>query len=115
MDPAAVQHGQTRLRKAEKAIEALKSATDFESAEEGWSDFLQAPPGIYSKLAQGANVKGSSFGWYGRKKKERKDDPLLRYLHFARNADEHGIERVVSRVHNGPFFGHKPKLVSEYQ
>jgi hypothetical protein len=34
------------------------------------------------------------------KRRERKDDPLLRYLHHARNSDEHGIERVAERSGN---------------
>jgi hypothetical protein len=52
---------------------------------------------IYSKLEQGAKSSGRSTAWFGRKKKERRSDPLLRYLHFARNSDEHGTEHVTHR------------------
>jgi hypothetical protein len=100
MDTQALEHAKARLRKAEKALEALTAAKDYESAEDAWSDFLLAGAAIYSKLEQGAKSKGSSAGWFGRKKKERKDDPLLRYLHHARNSDEHGIERVAERGGN---------------
>jgi hypothetical protein len=45
------------------------------------------------------------------KKKTRRDDPLLRYLHHARNCDEHGIERVIKNFHDtGPIWGHQPKF-----
>lgn len=60
---------------------------------------------IYTKLEQGAKGHGKSAGWYGRKKKERKDDPLLRYLHYARNSEEHGIERVVVKETGVSFEG----------
>jgi hypothetical protein len=100
MDLQGVEQAKTKLRKAEKAFDALKAADSYETAEEAWSDFLQAASTIYSKLEQGSKSKGTSAGWYGRKKKERKDDQLLRYLHYARNSDEHGIERVAARGGN---------------
>ena len=34
---------------------------------------------------------GKSQAWFGRKKHERKNDELLRYIHHARNIDDHGI------------------------
>lgn len=49
-----------------------------------------------------------------RQKKERRDDPLLRYLHYARNSNEHGIERVVqSTGFNRHPFERRPLLVNE--
>lgn len=109
----AVEQASARLRKAERALASLKSSSNFEDAEEAWSDFLLAVSGIYSKLEQGAKGNGKSTGWFGRFKKARKDDPLLRYLHFARNSDEHGIERITSRsgcstlLGTVPPFGHR--------
>jgi hypothetical protein len=100
MDAQAVEQAENKLRKAEKSLELLRAAENYESAEEAWSDFLLAASTIYSKLEQGSKSKGSSGGWFGRKKKERKDDPVLRYLHHARNSDEHGIERVAARGGN---------------
>jgi hypothetical protein len=100
MDLQAIEQAKTKLRKAEKALEALKDADGYELSEEAWSDFLLAASTIYSKLEQGSKSKGTSAGWFGRKKKERKDDALLRYLHHARNSDEHGIERVAERGGN---------------
>jgi len=100
MDSLAVEQAKGRLRRAEKAIQSLKSAANYEDAEDAWSDFLQAVSTIYSKLEQGSKSNGRSAGWFCRKKKERKDDPLLRFLHYARNSDEHGIERVAERGGN---------------
>jgi hypothetical protein len=100
MDAQAVERAKGRVRRAEKALQALKEATNYDEAEEAWSNFLLAASTIYSKLEQGSKSKGKSAGWFGRKKKERKDDPLLRFLHHARNSDEHGIERVAQRGGN---------------
>lgn len=100
MDTNAIDQAKARLRKAEKSLELLKAAEAYDEAEEAWSDFLLATSTIYSKLEQGSKSKGTSAGWFGRKKKERKDDPLLHYLHQARNSDEHGIERVAERGGN---------------
>jgi hypothetical protein len=96
MDALAVAQAKSRLSKAEKAMHALKAATNTEAAEEAWTDFLLASSTIYSKLEQGSKGHHQSQGWFGRKKRERKDDPLLRYLHFSRNSDEHGIVRVAA-------------------
>jgi hypothetical protein len=41
-----------------------------------------------------------SRAWYDLKNKERKDDPLLRYLQQAQNSEEQGIERVVASEGN---------------
>jgi hypothetical protein len=68
---------------------ASASYPQFASA---WSDFLIACGGVYSKLEQGSKGCGVSEGWFGRKRHDRKTDALLRYLHHARNSDEHGIE-----------------------
>lgn len=97
MNPVAIEQAKIRLQKAERALTDLKSAEYFDDAESAWSDFLLAASGIYSKLEQGAKGYPKSEPWFGTEKKLRKSDPLLRYIHFARNADEHGIERVTDR------------------
>lgn len=110
MDARAVEQAKEQLERAEQALETLKAADDYKPAERAWADFILAASTVYSKLEQGAKSDGKSNGWFGRKKKERKDDPLLRYLHFARNGEEHGIDRVVARV-AGNKTGFKEKLL----
>jgi hypothetical protein len=105
MDHLAVEQAKARLQRAKKAIQALEAADSYEAAESAWTDFLLSASTIYSKLEQGSKSNGQSQGWFGRKKKERRDDPLLRYLHFARNSDEHGVELVVERGGNQFGFG----------
>src|ERR1700722_15573764 len=96
MNKSAVLQAKQRLIKLEKSLAGLRAAGTTEDAEEAWTDFLLAASTIYSKLEQGAKGYRISEPWFGRKKKERRDDQLLRYLHFARNSAEHGIERVTA-------------------
>lgn len=110
MDIEAVSQAKAKLAKAKKALVAFKAAAAVEEAEEAWSDYLLAVSTLYSKLEQGAKINGKSHGWFGRKKKERKDDPLLRYLHYARNSDEHGIERVVATTPDNTWQGRTLKF-----
>jgi hypothetical protein len=48
-------------------------------------------------MEQGAKGCNKSEPWFGRRKRERKVDQLLSYLHHARDSDEHGLEDV-SRI-----------------
>jgi hypothetical protein len=98
MKNSALIQAADRLRRAENAAQALASAQSYQQAEDAWSTFLLNANAIYSKLEQGAKGHGSSEAWFGRMKRERKKDPLLSYLHFARNSDEHGILRVTETV-----------------
>lgn len=74
----------------------MQRAKTLEEAEQGWSEYLLAVASIYSKLELGCKADGSLAGWFGRVKKERKDDHLLSYLHHARNSDEHTIDDITT-------------------
>ena len=102
MDAEAVNQARARLRKAELSLGELRTALTLEQAEAAWTDFLLAASTIYTKLEQGAKGHSQSAPWFGKKKHERKSDELLRYLHYARNSDEHGIRRVAATT--GPNF-----------
>jgi hypothetical protein len=64
-------------------LENLNEARRF------WSAFLTHANRVFSKLQQGSKI-GSSQPWYGGIIRERRTDPLLQYIHQARDADEHG-------------------------
>jgi hypothetical protein len=112
MNPQAIHQAQQRLARASQALETLGAATSYDEAETAWSDFLLACSTVYSKLEQGAKGVGASEAWFGRQKHIRKKHPVLRYLHFARNSDEHGIERVTERHPDSNWMG-KPKAFWE--
>jgi hypothetical protein len=94
MNPVALEHAKERLERAKQAGEMLSNATSFADTRRAWSDFLLAASAIYSKLEQGAKSNPKSLFWFGTKKKERRDDELLSYIHHARNTDEHGLAQL---------------------
>jgi hypothetical protein len=46
---------------------------------------------IYSKLMAGKKGHPKSEAWFAQKLEDRKNDPLLYYIHRSRNADEHTL------------------------
>lgn len=101
MNPKAIEHAEHRLKKARQALDVMEFSTTFAESEEAWSAFLSAASTVYSKLEQGSKTSGTSQGWFGRKKHERKNDELLCYIHHARNSDEHGIAEITAREGGG--------------
>ena len=97
MQVIAVQKAATHLEAAKRAIRGMETATSFAAFEEHWSRFLEESHRVFSKLEKGAKGVGPSNGWFGRKKGQRRTDELLKYVHQARNSDEHGIEDIVRR------------------
>lgn len=98
----AIYQSLARLDKARDALKRLETAKSLNEGEGAWSDLLIAGNAVYSKLEQGSKAAGGkAAGWFGRIKKTRKDDPLLSYMHHARNSDEHGIEDITKRMGPG--------------
>jgi hypothetical protein len=94
MDPAAIEKAQQRLEKAAAYIKQIKAAKNYAEFQSAWTDFLIAMNTIYAALEQGSKAIPQSRQWFGTQKRERRKDPLLQYLHQARNADEHGIKPI---------------------
>jgi len=97
MKKAAIDSARECLARARAEHETMRVADSFEKMEAAWTNFLLMGNRVYVRLEQGAKGNGVSFGWYGKKKHERRKDPLLSYIKNARDADEHGIERVTGR------------------
>lgn len=96
MKRIALDKAREHLSLAKGAIAEMQLSNGFEAYEQAWSHFLIQAGRIYSKLEQGAKGCAKSTPWFGLKKHERKKDPLLSYIHHARNSDEHGIEYISS-------------------
>jgi hypothetical protein len=107
MDKAAVDASSVSLTKAIASAEALRTAKTMAEFGTAWSDFLLAAGRIFSKLEQGAKISGKSKAWFGPQKHQRQTDPLLAYIHHARNADEHGIGRITEVKPGGISIGSK--------
>lgn len=97
MKSKAIERAKDRLNRASQAVEALDNANGFEQVSAAWYDFLLASDAIYEQLRAGSSRSDRSRGWFNNKAGQRKADPLLNYLHHARNAEYHGIEDVVEK------------------
>jgi hypothetical protein len=97
----AVERATARLERAKRALAEFGAAKSYADAEVAWTDFILSASNIFNKLEQGAKGNGESTGWYGRQKDMRGKDPVMRYLHHARNSDEHGLQLVTLRQLDG--------------
>lgn len=93
MKPSAVHQAYERLERARSAAAPLADPDrPYGRLRVDWSDFIMAASTIYTKLEQGSKGNRKSESWFAMQKHKRRKDPLLRYLHAARNSDEHGLE-----------------------
>jgi len=97
MNKVALRQAWERLHKAETALKAIRDSNSIHHIASAWTDFLSASATIFSKLEKGTKGNNRAEPWFGRIKSERKTDELLRYIHHARNSDEHGIAEVVQK------------------
>ena len=103
MKPLFLSQAEGRLKLAKRALEAISEAgQNSEAFQTHWLDFLIQWKGTYTKVQQAAKDTPQELQWFGAVNKERRNDPLLRWLFEARNDGEHGTD--VSAKHNGPGF-----------
>lgn len=88
----AVPKCQDRLSKAKRALYECRNATAFERFQSRWSEFLIHSGSVLNALEAGSNHTAQGRQWYGKIKRACRQDELVRYLHQARNAEEHDIE-----------------------
>ena len=104
MNKAAVVAARECLNEANEALASMKGADSLDKLEKAWIYFLTMTNRVYTKLENGSKTTNKSRDWYGRKKGERRNDPLLSYIKNARDAEEHGIERITARRSHGVGF-----------
>jgi hypothetical protein len=84
-----------RLAKMRSAVNGMQvaggKASDVVAL---WIDFIIAAGSFYSIMEQASKSTNAGKFWFGKKKHERKRDPLLQYIRQARNAEEHGVHSI---------------------
>lgn len=98
MRPEGIAAAQREFRRALRAYYRLSSSRSFETADDAWADFLTHAGKIYTKLRAACYGHPRDFGWYGKKLDERDSDPLLLYIHKARNSETHRLEGITLHV-----------------
>lgn len=80
-------------------MERMRSASDFDSFEDAWRQYLGALQKVWVKTERSCQPVRESFEpWQGKFKRQRKKDQLLRYLRHARNTAEHSIQLILDDV-----------------
>src|SRR3954451_15443611 len=105
MKSVALVKAREHLELAKGAAKRLILDGGVRPFEQAWSEYLSQVSRFYSKMEQGAKGGRESEPWFGRRKRERKDDPLLSYVHHARNVDEHGLDHITLRRAQSLTFG----------
>lgn len=108
MKRAAVSISRDLLDRARVASATIDNAKSPKEVEVAWSNFLTPAHRIFSKLEQGAKTNTHSQDWFKKKKVERRSNEILKYLHHARNADEHGLAKVLDQTQPGLALGVGP-------
>ncbi len=111
MKQVAIEKAQLRIDRARQALQRIEASKQFDEFESAWGDFLSAIKSIHSIFEASSAKDPKAQGWYGRKVHERRKDPLLRYVHHARNAHEYGLEPVTTHVPGGLGIGTRGEAV----
>lgn len=115
MDIRHFQRAEENRRACEEKAAALADVSNLDAAARLWSEFLVEHQRWFTRMQQ-AMERGPSSAWFGSLKGRRKSDSLLQYLHQARHADEHGLERITGTepggilIGGGPGFSHINRL-----
>ena len=91
-----LKHAKGELRQAEKALKRMSQAESFEDLEDEWRIFLGSIEKCWIKAERGCQQIRNQFQpWQGKFARDRKKDPLLKYLKHARNSDHHTIQETL--------------------
>lgn len=81
-----------RLAKAKRALLGCRRSRSFGEFASHWAEFLIHTGGVLNALDAGSKETPQGRQWYGKIKREGRTDPLVSYMHQARNVEEHGPE-----------------------
>ncbi len=112
-------HAKRELLASEKAIERMSQAKSFEDLEDEWKIYLNSIEKCWVKVERACqHVRNKFQPWQGTFARQRKKDPLLRYIKHARNSDQHTIQENMEEknasssmsVEGGPGVTHIERL-----
>lgn len=108
MRPEGIAAAIRELKRAGRAAKRVTAAESLEDAEDAWADFLTHANRVYLKLRAACHGQGVDWAWWRKKMDERRDEPLLAYVHHARNSDTHRLEDTTQRMPAGQHLVHSP-------
>lgn len=100
-----------RLNKSKQALQDCRSAHEFSDFASHWASFLIHTGSILNALDRGSNSTPQGRQWYGGVKRAGRADPLISYMHQARNVEEHGAEPTSENSPTSLSIGHGGEAV----
>lgn len=100
-DPAkAFEAAQEKFAGAKAKLEAMKAAKTLDELSVLWEEFLAEYHRVLLRLRK-ATEQGNGKGWFNSILNSQRTDELLRYMLHARDAAEHGIEKITEKRPGG--------------
>lgn len=83
-------------RAAESALARMRAARSFPEFEDAWNELLNALGKVWTRILAACKAnQARTAKWRGDQERFRREDPLLRYLHHARNSDQHSVTDAI--------------------
>lgn len=87
------------LRAARRDLEMMRGASSFDVYEDAWRSGLAALERCWHAIQHAGKSASPRFSpWLGKYTSFRRTDPLVCYLHHARNSQEHSIRETIEHV-----------------
>lgn len=102
----ALEAAKDKLRNARRKLDAMRTAKSLDDLAVFWEEFLTEQHRVFLRLKK-ATEYGSGKGWFDLITHDQRVDPLLGYMLHARDAAEHGIEKITEKM--PPAIGLVPK------
>ncbi|WP_374942586.1 hypothetical protein [Sphingomonas sp.] len=94
--PVVVLHrANQRLHMALAAYHNMLRPYDFNQFKMIWSDFMSNTGAVIHALEAGSKGSPQLRQWYGNLKREMRNEPFLKYMYQARNANAHSASRML--------------------
>lgn len=74
----------------------MRAAKKHDEYTAAWDDFLHHASRVYDQMQRALKKCREGRALSDRLARDRKKDPLLKYIHEARNVEQHGIEPTVA-------------------
>lgn len=86
------------LEKSKKNFEAMKNSKTLDEYEENWRNFVTNLEKVWIKAERECiEFKNKFQPWQGKFTRERRIDPLLKYVKNARDVETHSIQEIVEK------------------
>lgn len=91
-----------RLDKARRALFECRNASSDHDLLSAWASLLVSGVGVIHAIEAGSRGTPQGRQWMGKVRRDGRNDPLVSYMHQARNDEEHEADPAIVRPPNLP-------------